>query len=228
MVIVVALGAANSLAQVANSAPDISDLLPADATIVDVMELRAPARMVELTKKMQEAVAKDPDWWRSHLAKAKPGEPLSYDVRTGWTKSEYEDFLSLRSKMTVVKVNTAKVRVKRDEHQVVISFGEQLSEFGEVVLDTKSDTVTTPFGVAGTRIQISATEKQQATGPWEGIQWKLERVDEESGISTLIKFSLGKLKDNGRGILVYDAKQIGEKSKSSVFHLLQYELKAIR
>lgn len=225
MALYAALGAACSLARQAASAPRVEDLLPADGTAMDVMELKAPPRLEELTKKLRRAVAKEPDWWLAHLKKAKPGEPLPYDARLGLTKEEYGEYLRLARKMTLTKVKTAKVQVKRAGGRVVLSFGEDLPGFKEVILDLKADTVTTPFGVMTERSRIRASGGQKATGPWDGIQWKFARSEEEPPRLTLVTFALGKLKGSGRGILYYDVKQGGEKSRTGFSYVLQYGLK---
>jgi hypothetical protein len=220
----VALGITIALEYQAASAPDVASLLPADGSTVDVMELRAPPRLMELTKKLQQAAAKDPQWWLTHTKTAMPGEPLPYDARSGFTKEEYREFLSLGSKLTLVKVNTINVKVKRDQHRITLTFGEDLPGLEEVVLDTKADTVTTPLGIAAARSLIKASEAQKATGPWNGIQWQLERAEKEPVCNTVVRLALGKLKDSGRGMIYYDVKEITEESRTRRFHILQYEI----
>jgi hypothetical protein len=192
------------------------------------MELKAPPRLEELMKRLQEAAAKDPDWWLAHIQKAKKGEPLPYDERLGLTKAEYEEMSDLDKKMTLGKVKTAKVRVSREGQRSVLSFGDELPGLKEVVLDLKADTVTTSFGVTTDRSEIKASEGQKATGPWDGIQWKLQKFEEQPMRATSVKFALGKLKESGRGILYYDVKQIGEKSKNVFYYVLVYDLKQTR
>jgi len=224
MVLCLALGADSSLAQQTASIPELGDLLPPDGAAVDVMELRAPLRLEELTKKLQQAVANDPDWWRGHVQRARPGEPLPYDARLGLTQKEYTEYLSLAEKITLTKVRVAKVEVKRDGERIVLSFGDDLPGLREAVLDLKADTVTTPFGITTNRKRIRASEGQKVTGSWDGLQWKLEEIEEEPARVTSVKFALGRMKESGRGILYYDVKQISEKLRTEFYHILQYDL----
>jgi hypothetical protein len=140
MAMYIALGASSLLAPQAAPASDVGDLLPADGTTVDVMERKVPPRMEGLTKKLQQAIAKDPDWWLAHLRKGKPGEPVPYDPRLGFTKEEHEEYIALRKKITLTKVKTAKVRVQRGGQRIVLRFGEDFPAMREVVLDLKADT----------------------------------------------------------------------------------------
>lgn len=56
----------------------------------------------------------------------------------------------------------------------------------------------------------------------------MEKVEEGPIRGTVVKFALGKLKQNGRGILYYDVKEVTEKSKLRIDHVLLYDLKAPR
>jgi len=221
-----ALGTFNSPAQQTAPAPEAVDLLPADGAAVDVMELKAPPRLDALTKKLQEAAAKDPDWLLAHTRKAKPGEPLPYDPRLGLTRDEYDEYLSLAKELKLTKVRAATARVKRDGQRVVLSFGDDLPGLKEIALDLKADEVATPFGVAADRSRVRASEGQKATGPWDGIQWK--KVEEKPSSATAVTFALGKLKDSGRGMLYYDVKHVEEESKAVFYYVLLYDLKTAR
>jgi len=95
MAFCVAFGAASPPEQKPVAPLDIESLLPADGTVMDVMELKAPPRLEELAAKLQQTVAKDPEWWLAHVRKAKPGEPIPYDARLGLSKEEFDEFLSL-------------------------------------------------------------------------------------------------------------------------------------
>ncbi len=191
------------------------------------MQIVPPARVLELTEKILQAARKDPAWWSNHLKKAKDGEPLPYDARLGLTEFEYDEYLSLTGKYTLVKVKTATLRVKGDGKQFVLDGGDALPHITGIELDLVANTVTTPFGVAAVRREIAASEGQTLTGPWNGVQWKLEKPELEVGAVTLVRFSLGRLKETGRGILLYEAKEVrGRQPTTRARYLLTYDLKA--
>lgn len=206
----------------------VETLLPSDGITVDVMQLVHPPRMEELTKKLAAAIAKNPEWWASHVKKAKPGEPVEYDVRLGVTQAEFTEYLALTKKGVYKKVAAAKVEVKRDGDRVVLSFGDQLPNLKTLELDLKADVVTTPFGVASNKTQIVASDGQTATGPWDGVQWKVAKVEEKPARSTSMQIALGKLKESGRGILYYNLSQVSDQSRVNARYVLQYDLKGHR
>lgn len=209
-------------------AVELKDVLPKDEAAVAVMQIGASPRIALLTKKLQEAAAEDPDWWQAHVKKAKPGEPLPYDPKIGLSKEEYQEYLDLAKTLGLTKLKTVKVRVKQDGRLVILTFGDDLPALKEAVINLKDDSVTTPYGVAATRSVIKAAPGQKATGPWNGIQWKLENVDLATGKGTIVKFAIGKLKDTDRGIIYYDVKQVTDDSRTFLHYVLFYDLNAAR
>jgi hypothetical protein len=205
------------------SASEVEGLLPADQVTVDVMELKPPARLAELTKQLQEAAKANPQWWLRMVKKAKPGEPLPYDPKMGLTKEEYAEFLRLGNEMVLNKARTATLRLTRKEDRLTFEGGKDLPELNGVELDLKMNSVRTPFGIADQRSRITASDSQKATGPWDGIQWRLEKPDLQPDSLTTAKFALGRQKSNGRGILYYDVRQVGG-AKRRVSYFLYYDL----
>ena len=199
-------------AQVPQESPiaklEVVDLVPQDGSTVDIMQLMAPRRLEELTAKILQFATRDQEWWQAHIKKRAPGEPLPYDSRMGLSKEEYDEFLVLYNEMSVKKVGAAYINVKRIEEKILLSFGKDVPDFGEVELDLKNDQVITKFGIANERHLIEANERQTATGPVDGIQWKLEQVREDPIQGTVIKFTLGRLRNGGRGIFSYEVRAI--------------------
>jgi hypothetical protein len=197
----------------------IATLLPRDG-VVDVMEPGFPKRLEELAKKLQAAVAKDPGWFQSHAATAKPGEPLRYHEKLGLTKAEYEEFLALTKKGGMKKVGTGKIAVQKNGDRVILLFGRAFPKMEKVEIDLKNGSASTPAGLASDREQITASQDQNATGPWDGIQWKSK---EDPGRPTF-SLALGKLRASERGILYYRVKSATTNPSGAVQYLLYYDL----
>jgi hypothetical protein len=178
----------------------IRKLLPADGTRADVMQLVAPPRLNLLTAKLQQAAQKQPEWWIDQLHKAKPGEPLPYDPRLGLTKEEYKELLSLWGAFSLRKTRTVRLSVKRDGMRITFNGGEELPDLRAVVVDLETGAVTTPYGTATQWSRVEASPEQKATGPWNGVAWELERVDERTGLGTVVTFDLGRLRQSGLSI----------------------------
>ncbi|MGL4463305.1 MAG: hypothetical protein ACRC1K_14245 [Planctomycetia bacterium] len=201
--------------------PEPKELIPANGTVMDIMTFTESPRRAELSKKLLEAVAKDPEWWAAHVRKGKPGEPIEYDPKLGLTRDEFKEYLD--TSFTLTKTGTVKAVVERTGERVLLAFGKDFPGMEEVAIDLKKDTVTTPFGVATDRTRIRANADQKATGKWDGVQWKHESMGTKPGSVTVIKFGLGKL-TNGRGIMYCGVKKVSGTDRVSHRHTFMYDL----
>jgi len=219
-----ALATAGALADEPASSLSLESLLPADGATVDIMGF--VPRFMELGKKLQEGVAKHPVWWLAQGALAKPGEPIAYDPRLGMTKEEYQEYLDFTKKMPLLKAKSVKVRVTREDEKVTLDIGEDAPGLKKVVLDLKEETLTTPFGVAteGDWGESPEDRRSPLLGSWTGVSWELKKDEKEPPSTSQVRFGIGKLKENGRGVLYYDVKHLSEKSRIRSFHVLQYDL----
>jgi hypothetical protein len=202
---------------------DVTTLLPSDGVTVDVMQPAFPKRLQDLAMKLQGALAKDPEWTKSHVGKAKPGEPLPYDERLGLTKAEYEEFLALMKVGGMSKVATATLRVQRDGDRIVLQFGERFPGMERIEVDLQKDSASTPAGVVADRQIIAASSGQAATGPWDGVQWLSEGFEEDLTRPS-VSLAVGKLKATGRGILYYRVRPGASTSAAPVQYVLFYDL----
>ena len=183
-------------------------LLPTGKLRAEVMELAAPPRMAELSSRLQAAVRRDPAWWTAHVQAARPGEPLAYDTRLGLTEAEYREFLALGDSLRIRPVAPVELQFTAAPGGWRLEGGTSLPELQGIVIDTLTWELQTPLGKATAVKVITANTNQQATGPWDGVQW--QRTDTSivtTGSGTAITFALGRLRDSGRVLLYYDAKQ---------------------
>lgn len=206
----------------------VEQLLPADSTVADVMDVVGSQRFLELSKRVQVAAAKNRDWWVEQVQKTPPGEPIPYDRRIGLTEAEYQEYLRSAQDMTLAKVGTSVVRVARVGDRVLLRFEEELPGMEQLLLDLEANTATTPFGIARDVGRVEASEEQRVTGPWNGLQWRLEDSGDPIRGSTVVKLALGALVQSGRGLLYYDARQISPSSKVDHRHILIYDLRATK
>lgn len=203
---------------------EVLSLLPPDGATIEVLDLVPSSRHTELAKKFEDARANDPEWFRAHVLKRKTGERLAYDPKVGMSQAEYEELIDLGSKAKYVKVKTATLQVRREGSIIRFDGGTDLLHLTPVKLDLEADSVTTPFGTAAARSRIAANEEQVASGPWNGILWKLLESSPNVGQGTAVQFGLGKLKETGKGILYYDVRKNDGAMKNRASYVLRYEL----
>lgn len=183
--------------------------LPRGSVSVDVMQVMPSPRTAELALKLQEAVKQNREWWLSHVAKAAPGQPVSWDEKLGLTREEYAEFLAESANVSLVKTGEGTIELLRSsDGRITIRAAAPLADLDGIVIDTRADRVETPFGETTAKSEIKASDEQKATGPWNGEQWELGIAGAAAGTGTQVRFALGRLVESGRGILYYHALEV--------------------
>jgi hypothetical protein len=181
--------------------------LPNGKVKADVMILVAPPRASELGAKMLAAVQKNQQWFLAYVRSATPGEPLPYDPRLGMTSQEYAEYLRLLSQTTLRKSGETELVFKRTPNgRITIAPSAGLADMAGIVIDTRLDTVETPYGRAEHHSEIVASKDQQATGPWNGIRWACQKTSPTG--TTNMNFALGRRTEDDRAILYYTANRL--------------------
>ena len=211
----------------ANPQINVRALIPIGKVQVEVMQIGSSPRMIELTEKLQAAISKDPSWWQEHVSKAEPGKELPYDSRMGLTQSEYAELKVLSKQMRLNKLADASLEIsKNDQGIFLLNGGSSLPELTGIEIDLALNKVKTPFGILEDSKEIQPEKDQTVTGPWGGMQWKLEKQGSSPGSGTIVKLALGKRVDDGRGILYYDVKSVTPgKTPVRISRILLYHLK---
>jgi hypothetical protein len=189
---------------------EVRGYIPNGIVTARVMEVAFPPRAAELTGKFQAAISLDREWWLEYVRSAPEGAPLPYHERMGMTEAEYEEYLELAARPTLQQ--TAEARISfgwEGDSVVVITETEPIVGLGELKLDLRADTVQSSYGELATRSEINNTASDSPTGPWQGVEWKLERMEDEPLRGVVASLSLGRLARSREGILYFTAKEIG-------------------
>lgn len=204
----------------------VGQLVPADGAVIDVMGLKPNPRLDDLTARFRQAVEKDPEWWQTHVGKAKPGEPLNWDPRLGLSKDEYSEFLRLFDRVELAKVKSLTAKVRRQGDRVRIEFGQGLPNLRQVEIDWSANSVATPFGVLTKPHVVTAADGRRFFNQWEweGIEWGLEKSGGRPAEGTWVTFTLARMSESGRGIIYYSATDTSREAKTRVDYILQFDL----
>jgi hypothetical protein len=184
--------------------------LPIGPLTVDIMELVGSPRLIQLVSSFQAAAQKNPDWWLEYVQENSDIEgELPYHPNMGLSEAEYEEMLALSDKMSLGKVGETVLLVEqRPDGRIVLDGGERLPELTGILIDVAQDRVKTPYGMTTTTSTIKASSEQQATGPWNGTNWKLERGNPLGGDALGIQFAIGKYVEKEQGIIYYRVAQV--------------------
>lgn len=182
---------------------------------VDVMANVPSDRLVELTAKMQAALAKDSSWFLKALEASKPGEPLAYDARTGLTEAEYGEYLSTVGKAKVSKIGESWIEMHSVSDGVYSLRGSpRLPMLNDIRIDFNLDTITTPLGVLKVSKAIDAPDST-ALGKWQGTQWSLKQQLRNPS-QELVQFSLGRRTEDEKNLLILRVRAIDEEKQKKI------------
>lgn len=183
-------------------------LMPAGLVQAEILEILAPPRMTALAAKLQNAAKEDPEWWRAHLAKGTPGQPLPYDARMGMTESEYREFLASADSMAMRPTGTATIEIEETATGWRLGSETTVPELRGVEVDTVADVARTSFGVLDTRSSVAPSDAQRATGRWAGVQWRREKVSPDGRNGVSARLAVGRLETSGQTLLFLDGKRV--------------------
>jgi hypothetical protein len=177
---------------------------------VDVMDVAASPRLMELTQKLQAAIRADPAWFQEAVSRAAPGRPLPYDARLGLTEPEYREYLRLASTLGLHKVTAALLTVRQEGGHLVLDGGVAFPDLTGIKLDPAADELTTPLGVIRGSEEVHSDGERAAIGAWDGRRWRLEQGSVQGGDAKLVDLSLGRLRENGRAVFYWQMHEMRE------------------
>lgn len=200
-------------------------ILPAGTLRVDAMDVAASPRMQELSRKFQAAAQQNQEWFQQHLRSAQPGQPLAWDARLGLTREEYDEFLALATQMQLRKVGEAPLQVRAEGSTLVFDGGTGMPDLTGITIDLAGDRLVTPLGtVTGSR-EVHNDSAAAGMGPWDGRTWSLEEVSTDGRDGRVVSLSVGRVRENGRGILYTQMRQIqGGRPTVRMVRILMYDL----
>ncbi|GJM23811.1 MAG: hypothetical protein DHS20C16_02260 [Phycisphaerae bacterium] len=201
-------------------------MIPKGRVDVQILELGAPPRAHELMKKMMAGMSSNSEWYANFVREhAQPGEPLPYDARMGITKEEYDEFLGLNNQLTTVEVGRALLDCKEiAEGRFEFQGGTGLEVLKGIQIDLIKDVLITTNGIGDNRSEVTASEAQSATGPWNGVQWAVRDFDTATMTGVVEKLALGRLSRTGRYILYYNLAKAGSDESNRSSLILTYDL----
>ncbi len=208
----------------ANDFGKLESYIPKSGVVkVDVMILGAPLDIQEIGSRMQLEIQSKPEWFKSYISDAVPGEPLAYHSNFGISEDEYKHFLNgVNSKMSLVKKAEANISVTyNDQGSVIISGLPAKKPHDKIVYDVKLDTINVGLNSLNKFSEINQDNKDSATGRWNGKQWMYQNLVSK-GDFTSIKFAIGKMLDLKKNIIYYDVNMAIDGSPEKLGYILLF------
>lgn len=195
---------------------ELETYLPRSMTIkADVMAIGAPPQVQVLLDRLQKSLEQHKEWLQEYIKTAAPGTSLKYHENFGLTEEEYQTVLTQSDKLVLVKQQEIELKFSKFKESIQVSSSSTDFPMNNIIYDRKSNVIQTPYGVLRSVSKIEQNDKNSITGRWSGIQWQLQKGNPDEDFS-FIKFAIGKLKDQAKGIIYYDVKY-RNKDVSEVF-----------
>ena len=168
-------------------------------------------RLAELSRKMQQGIRKNAQWFMGEMRKIKPGQNIPYDPKLNLTLAEYNELNHPIPLMQLRKRGSASIFVKAVGMKRLLTGEKTLHSLGTLEVDLLKRTVRTPYGVLNKMATVTANASQLAGEPWNGAMWKLDTMNHKDqpalATGTEVEFAVGKLQKSGRIQLSYKAQQ---------------------
>ncbi len=209
---------------------DLKSLITAGDHTADIMDgvMQTP-RQVSLTKKFQDAVQKNYDWFLDYMKTVPDGEPIPWHEKLGVTKTEYEELMGYMNNIEVI--STGKEVITCTIKDDIISFKShgKLSDFDSLKIDLKTNTVI----LGQYRLPFSdssniTNDKNGLRSKWKGYTWKMEepkglQLEDLNDLEHLdykqYTFTIGRLEKNGKTYMSLKGREIESGEKLVDFEL---------
>lgn len=186
----------------------VAELLAPGEHAADVMEVVVPGELSVLAQKFRQAVAAQPEWFAEWSRRHADVHPLPYHQNFGLTADEYARLNSAQGAMELRKKAESRLVFDLSPDAKVTLRGDALGRWSGTTVDLQSGILTTPLGITATRSPIEKTEDDRLTGPWTGVQWRMDTnpavapaAAGGAGGRSAFSWSLGRTKRDGRGLL---------------------------
>jgi hypothetical protein len=181
-------------------------LLPTTTPVqAKVMQIGMPPAAVLTMQKLQAALASQPEWARTFIAEATPGQPLPYHPNLRITEDEYKSLLAAAERPALVQIGTLSLSTERLHNGGIrIVTQPATSKVNGLTITADEGSVLTPIIRLTEKTTIRNQDENGATGRWTGMQWRYQSISSEQALS--VKFALGKRLDHGDGIIYYEIK----------------------
>ena len=205
-------------------ATDLERYFPSSGVIKgDVMILAASPESEAISRKMQIAVAANPEWLLYYVEQAGPGL-LPYHENFGITEEEYEVIINLaEGGMTLQRVGSVEITIEQQEaggitfhvdpnnfllHRLSISADKQYAE--------------SSFGLMERGEDIKQLNASSPTGRWSGLKWEQEKLSQDEVLRE--ELHIGERHDYGDGILYYKATYLSDEHTETYQFVILYPL----
>jgi hypothetical protein len=207
------------------SAQSFEQHLPKSGIIKgSVMVVGGSPELEALSKRLQAALAANPEWLKGYIEKAGSKE-LPYHKNFGLTEEEYKRFLDLsKTGMSLQRAASVEITLKRSSDGT-LTFVTVPGEFplNGVTISANGGIAVTPYGRLNRGSDINQRDAKAPTGRWSGARWAHENTTDPAPWSA--QLSIGTREDFKDGIIYYNATRLGGATPGKLSFVILYPLR---
>jgi len=173
---------------------------------------------------LAQAQAKDPEWYKTHQAKAEDQSLLlPYDAKLGISKAEYAKYKALYDKRKYKRVEGGEVRLmltdNGDETWTINLFAKQgvSTPLSALSYHTKDDIFKSINGDLS-RIDDIKSPKQSIYREWDGYEWRY--FNDTKLVKTKENMAIGRTGDGRYGLIFHSLQELSGRGQLLADNLL--------
>lgn len=199
---------------------DLNNLLPNSSITIDVMDgVEQNKRQEELTKKLQEGIQNNYEWFLDFVKTVPNGQPMPYNAKLGLTEDEYKELQGYMNNIELVSSGKYAVIIKNKNNIIEFEANDEKLKLLEYV---KIDLIKNVVTIGEYELVFSDTvnvtnDKNGLNSKWKGYTWKLKEpkdldLNALKDLQTLkvkeYKFTIGQLEKNGKRFMLIKGQEI--------------------
>lgn len=210
---------------------DLNNFLSKGKITVDVMDgVKQNKRQEELTKKFQEGIQQNYEWFVDYMKTVPDGQPMRYHPNLGLTEEEYKELHGYMNNIELVSSGKSDVTIKHKNNTIEFKADDEKLKLLEFV---KIDLIKNVVTIGEYELAFSDTvnvtdDKNGLKSKWKGYTWKFEEpkdidMNALKDLQTLkdkqYKFTIGQLEKNGKTFMSVKGQEIENGAKQVSFEL---------
>jgi hypothetical protein len=209
---------------------DLTNLVPNGSHTVDIMDgVRQTPRQVLLTKKFQEGIKNNYEWFVDYMKTVPEGQPMPYHSKLGMTIQEYDELMGYLDNIEIVSTGKESIVIEQKNDTIYFKSKGKLSDFDALKIDMKNNIAIFRHYKMLFADTVNVTDdKNGLRSKWIGYTWRFEdpsdvNLNDLKDLGTLkmkqYKITIGRLEKNGKTYMSLKGREIEYGAKTVDFEL---------
>ena len=209
---------------------DLKNLIPEGKHMADIMDgVRQSPRQATLTKKFQDGIKDNYEWFVEYIKSVPEGQPMPYNEKLNMTKEEYDELMGYLNSSEIVSTGKENIEVEIKKETIYFKAKGKLAGYDSLMIDLKSNTALYgQYKMLFSDTSNITSDKNGLRSKWKGYTWSFEEpkglnADDLKDPGNLkmkqYKLTVGQLEKSGKTYLSLKGREIQDGAKTVDFEL---------